>query len=182
MKDRIVLAEYFKDKGFTVGAEIGVASGYYSAILCQKNPKLKLYCIDPWLHYRDYKDFANKKTFETMEMKAKELLSHYNTIIMKSFSVDAVKAFVDESLDFVFIDGNHTYDYVKEDIEVWTPKVRKGGIVSGHDYYKTKAGNVGVIKAVDEYVKEHGYKLKLTRWNQSNYRDDRQPCWYFTKI
>jgi len=180
MKDRIALAEYFRDLGFTKGAEIGVASGYYSAILCQKNPKLKLYCIDPWLKYYDYKDFANPKTFISMEDKAKKLLSKYNTTIIKKFSIDAVKDFKDGELDFVFIDGNHSYKYVKEDIEIWTPKVRKGGIVSGHDYYKTKAGNVGVIQAVDEYVKEHGYTLKLTRWAHGVPKDDRQPSWFFT--
>jgi len=182
MKDRIVLAEYFRDQGFTVGAEIGVASGYYSAILCQKNPKLKLYCIDPWLKYYDYRDFANPSTFISMEDKAKKLLAQYNTTIIKKFSVDAVKEFKDGELDFVFIDGNHSYQYVKEDIEIWTPKVRIGGIVSGHDYYKTKSGNVGVIQAVDEYVKEHGYTLKLTRWANGVPKDDRQPSWYFRKI
>ncbi len=129
MKDRIVLAEYFKDQGFTVGAEIGVATGYYSAILCQKNPKLKLYCIDPWIRYQEYKDFANPNTFISMEDKAKKLLAQYNTTIIKKFSIDAVKEFEDESLDFVFIDGNHSYKYVKKDIKIWTPKVRKGGIV-----------------------------------------------------
>lgn len=181
MKDRIDLARYFNDLGFTVGAEVGVASGYYSEILCKMNPRLILYCIDPWLTYRDYRDFANPNTFISMEKKARTLLAKYNTIIMKTTSVEAVKHFKDKALDFVFIDANHAYKYVKEDIELWAPKVRKGGIVSGHDYYKTKAGNVGVIQAVDEYVKKYGYKLKLTRWNDSPYRDDRQPCWYFQK-
>lgn len=181
MKDRHALAEHFRDLGFTKGAEIGVASGYYSEILCKINPKLHLYCVDPWLKYYDYKDFANPGTFISMEEKAKKILSKYNTTIIKKFSIDAAKEFKTGQLDFVFIDANHAYKYVLEDIALWTPKVRKGGIVSGHDYYKTKAGNVGVIQAVNEYVKKYGYKLKLTRWAHGVPKDDRQPCWYFYK-
>ena len=95
--------------------------------------------------------------------------------------MDAVKDFADKSLDFVFIDGHHGYDYIKEDIREWSKKVRKGGIVSGHDYYLTPAGNMGVMDAVDEYVKEHGYDLKLTDWDKDNpVVDDRQPSWYFS--
>jgi len=181
MKNRTELAQYFNELGFKTGAEIGVAQGFYSEVLCQQIPGVKLYCIDPWLHYQEYSDFAKESTFRTMEQEARDRLGKYGCVIVKKFSSDAVKDFADESLDFVFIDGNHAYKYVKEDIELWTPKVRKGGIVSGHDYYKTKAGNVGVITAVDEYIKEHKYKLELTEWAHQVRHDDRQPCWYFQK-
>jgi hypothetical protein len=181
MRDRIELAKYFADLGLNLGAEVGVASGYYSEILCKANPKLKLYSIDPWYRYHDYRDFANPNTFIHMEDKARKLLAPYSCIIIKKTSMEAVKDFADNSLDFVFIDANHAYEYVRDDIREWTKKVRNGGIVSGHDYYKTKAGNVGVITAVDEYIKEHKYKLELTEWTNSNLRDDRQPCWWFRK-
>ncbi|KKQ40895.1 MAG: hypothetical protein US60_C0051G0005 [Microgenomates group bacterium GW2011_GWC1_37_8] len=182
MKNRTELAKYFKELGFMVGAEIGVAQGYFSRTICEENPGVKLYCIDPWEVYGEYRDFAKKDTFETMYNTAKEILAPYDCTFIKKFSMDAVKDFDDGALDFVFIDGNHQYKYVKEDIEMWTPKVRVGGIVSLHDYYKTKAGNVGVIRAVDEYVKEYGYKLKIIDWDKDNpVRDDRQPCAYFLK-
>jgi predicted O-methyltransferase YrrM len=180
MKNRTELAKHFNELGFKIGAEVGVAQGYYSEVLCKAIPGLKLYCIDPWLRYRDYGDFAKRSTFLSMEAEAREKLKPYGCIIMNKFSVDAEKSFTEGMLDFVFIDANHSYEYVKQDIELWTPKVRKGGIVSGHDYYKTKAGNVGVIQAVDEYVKEHGYKLELTDWATQVPKDDRQPCFYFT--
>ena len=54
--------------------------------------------------------------------------------------MEAVEGFVDESLDFVYIDGNHEFRYIAEDIYEWTKKVKKGGIVSGHDYFFTKSG------------------------------------------
>ena len=117
--------------------------------------------------------------------------------------MDAVVDVADESLDFVFIDADHKYVSVCEDIREWSKKVRIGGIVSGHDYYKTRGENLGVINAGDEYVAERGYTLRLTdngrhdgddtylamdgrgnavdgKWDSLTV-DDRQPCWYFTK-
>ena len=183
MKNRTELAKYFSEQGFKVGAEIGVAQGYYSRTLCQQNPNLKLYCIDYWGPYPGYSDFFRDETVPgRMYEEAKKNLEGLNCEIIRKLSVDASKDFKDESLDFVFIDGGHDYKNVNADIRAWTPKVRKGGVVSGHDYYVTKTGNTGVIKAVDDYVKEFGYELKLTDWDRGNpSKDDRQPCWYFTK-
>ena len=72
---------------------------------------------------------------------------------------------------------------VKKDINEWVPKVRQGGIVSGHDYYDFPSGRGGVIQAVDEYIKEHPqYDLQIIPWDRENpMRDFRQPCWYFYK-
>ena len=74
--------------------------------------------------------------------------------------MNAVKRIPDGSLDFVYIDSNHSYDYVMEDLINWSRKVRKGGIVSGDDYYNF--GGAGVVGAVDDYTKAHGIKFELT--------------------
>jgi hypothetical protein len=73
------------------------------------------------------------------------------------------------------------YAEVKEDIEAWAPKVRDGGIVSGHDYYEFPSGKGGVIPAVDEYVAKHDHQLNVIPWDRSQTTDNRQPCWYFVK-
>jgi len=183
MKNRTELAKYFAELGFDLGAEIGVAQGYYSITLCKQNPKLKLYCVDYWGPYEGYVDFfKHEKIARYMYGEAKRNLADFNCELIQKMSVEASKDFKDGSLDFVFIDASHLYKHVKEDISAWVPKVRKGGIVAGHDYYVTKTGNRGVINAVDEYVKENGYELKLTDWDKENpSKDDRQPCWYFVK-
>lgn len=182
MKNRHELIKYFAELGFKVGAEIGVAQGFYSEYICQQIPGIKLYCIDYWQPYRGYMDYRKKETFIGLFEEAVKRLASYNCVLIKKFSMDAVKDFTDESLDFVFIDGHHGYEYVRDDIREWSKKVRKGGIVAGHDYYITLAGNVGVIQAVDEYVKEKGYELKLTDWDNENpHKDERQPSWYFVK-
>ena len=65
------------------------------------------------------------------------------------------------------------------DIIVWAKKVKKGGIVSGHDYcHFTKSG---VVEAVNKYTEIHKIELNLTPRNRSGHKDDRQPCWWFIK-
>ena len=66
-------------------------------------------------------------------------------------SVEAAKLYADKSLFFVFIDGSHLYEAVKEDILAWLPKVKSGGFIGGHDIDQTEEFN-GVRKAVDELI------------------------------
>lgn len=155
IRSRIDLAKYFAELGLTIGAEIGVDGGVYSAKLCEANPKLKLYCIDPW----DLNEGTSRERRIRKYAEAKERLKPYNAKLIRKFSMDAVKDFKDGSLDFVYIDGNHNFDYVMQDIIEWSKKVKKGGIIAGHDY--SDGAHVGVKDAVDLYVKHHFLKLEL---------------------
>lgn len=171
MKNRIELARYFAKLGFKSGAEVGVFDGRYAEILCQEIPGLKLLAVDRWISWRG-------RSLPIAEARLKP----FNVTIIRSTSMEAVKDVPDESLDFVFIDADHDYEFVRDDVREWAKKVRTGGIVSGHDYYITPKGNNGVVNAVDEYIKEHGYKLELTDWDPENkVEDERQPSWYFFK-
>lgn len=177
MKNRIELAQYFRDQGYLKGAEIGVCDGIYSEKLMDNIPGLKLYGIDPYVEYHGYP----KERIERKMEEAVERLSKYeNYTLVRASSLEAAKLVPDGSLDFVFIDGAHDYESVKEDIHAWYPKVRMGGILSGHDYYQGKSGGMGVIEAVDEFVKEHDLELQTTEWDDEAYVDDRQPDWFFT--
>src|SRR3990167_3936641 len=152
------LPRLFRNLGFTLGAEIGVEIGAFSKYLCQDNPKLKLYSIDSWSAYKDYGYGKSQNRQNSYYQRAQVKLAPYNCKIIKDFSMNAVKRFKDESLDFVYIDASHEYTHVKEDIREWSRKVRKGGIVSGHDYYVFPSGNDGVVRAVDEWVRENNIK------------------------
>ena len=143
------LAMLFNDLGYQTGAEIGVQRGLYSEALCKFIPGLKLYSIDPWVPYH----LVSQRKQDIVEREARERLGKYNVNIIKRSSVDAVNDFEDGSLDFVYIDGDHNFDAVMLDLILWTPKVRIGGIVAGHDYLV--AHQCGVIHAVDAYVKAH---------------------------
>lgn len=146
-KTRNDLGTLFAEIGFNVGAEIGVRRGRFSRHLCKCNPKLRLYCIDPWMPYG--KKYTEKRQ-DGIYREALKVLEPYNVTIIRETSIDALRHFGDETLDFIFIDGDHTFDYVAPDIIYWSKKVKSGGIVSVHDYYSF--GWSGVKQAVDAYT------------------------------
>lgn len=157
IKNRSDLAKYFNDLGFKTGAEIGVLGGGYSLKLLGAIPELKLYCIDSWgINEIKFGHYHNRKYAEAKL----RLGGHPETVLIKDFSLNAVKTFNLNSLDFVFIDANHSFDFVMRDIIEWGARVKRGGIISGHDYLSS--GRTGVKDAVDIYVKAHNFKLKLT--------------------
>lgn len=145
------LAELLSELNFNVGAEVGVRRGRYSMYLCKCNPNLMLYCIDPWSPYAGRRYTAERQ--DGIYREAVKNLTPYNTKIIRKTSMEALKDFDDESLDFVYIDGNHEFDYICPDIIFWSKKVRRGGIVAAHDYYGF--GWSGVMKAVEAYTHCH---------------------------
>lgn len=153
------LGDFFKSMGFKKGAEIGVYKGDFSRWLCKGG--LELYSIDPWLAYEGYvyDKVHRQERQETLYASAKEKLAPYhNCHIIRKTSMEALNYFEDESLDFVYIDANHKFKYVVEDIHEWSKKVRKGGIISGHDYAVKK--DLEVKYAVDAYTKAN----KIKKW------------------
>lgn len=125
-----LLAELNKN----VGAEIGVECGIYSEMLCKANPNIDLYSIDAWTAYKGYRDHVSQEKLDGFMDITKQRLAPYRATVIKGFSVDVAKQFADESLDFVYIDGNHEYQQTVNDIAEWQKKVKVGGIVAGHDY------------------------------------------------
>uniref|UniRef100_A0A6M3JPR9 Putative methyltransferase n=1 Tax=viral metagenome TaxID=1070528 RepID=A0A6M3JPR9_9ZZZZ len=146
----IGLAEMMRDMEFQVGVEIGTYLGDSASIWCKTNPNLNLTCVDP---YAPYTGRRSTSTQESIYQAACEALKPYRATIMRVASMEAVPTFADDSLDFVFIDGDHLFDPCMMDLICWVPKVRKGGMVLLHDY--TVMQGPGVIKAVDAYTHCH---------------------------
>jgi hypothetical protein len=176
LQSRIELAAYFNERKFTLGAEIGVADGRYSKILCENIPGLILTCIDPWEVYDSWRTQSYQ---DNAFAQACEKLKGYDVSFIRKTSLEASLEIKDNSLDFVFIDGGHCFDDVIVDIILWSRKVHKKGIVSGHDYCHFT--NSGVIEAVNKYCEIHRIELNLIGRNQNNHKDDRQPTWWFVK-
>lgn len=133
--DRRQLPHFFDEMGYITGVEIGVYKAGFTKRLCNKG--FKLYGIDPWLFYKEYhpKSERSQRRQEALYKESKRRLAPYpNCEIIRKFSMEAVKDFKENSIDFVYIDGHHGFKYVTEDIFEWSKKVRKGGVISGHDY------------------------------------------------
>lgn len=145
------------------GVEIGVKQGHFSKHLLSNWDCKKLYLVDPWI-----KDTVKSDTIiydETHHDHDNDLLICMNNIkpydnryeIIRDYSFNAYEKFQDSFFDFVYIDGNHSYDAVKDDLEKWYPKLKTGGLIAGDDYTQVAEENVfdykfGVKRAVDEFV------------------------------
>ena len=147
------LYQLYNDLGLKKGVEVGTKAGRNAERMCFAIPEIDLTVIDPWAGYGDDRRYQDPEKHENFYQDACTRLAPYNVKIVRAKSIDAVGDFALESLDFVYIDGNHCFDYVMEDLIAWSRRVRKGGIVSGHDYYRFKKG--GVVEAVNSYTKFH---------------------------
>ena len=137
-----------------VGAEIGVEAGINALSILNTLGIEKLYLVDPWCgeyerHYDIVRDgLEQDKRFElirTTSRKAAQIIT--------------------EPLDFCYIDANHKYHAVREDIKLWYPKVKNGGVLGGHDYIMyDKVGKItkcGVVEAVTEFISENRFHLHI---------------------
>lgn len=148
------MARLFNELGFKTGVEIGVRDGGYSLTLCQAIPGVRLYGVDPYIPLKGYRDHTRKETFDRFYNEAHGKLDGYlNYTFIRELSMDALKYFADNSLDFVYIDGNHDFQNATNDIVEWGKKVRRGGIISGDDYFKHKGrARIHVYQVVNAYT------------------------------
>lgn len=135
--------------GYSKGAEVGVRQGHFSEIICKAMPGLSLSCVDIWGEYYHFDSEYGKENLAL----CKKRLAPYKVEFINKPSVEAAMSMEDNALDFVYIDADHRFDYVMEDLIWWNRKVRPGGIVSGHDYYRFR--NAGVVPAVDVFTYNH---------------------------
>jgi len=149
------LYEKFAEMGFKIGAEIGVYAGANARFMFECIPGLKLYLVDSWERNKRH---SARRAYRMTRQAVKD----YDAVIIRGKSERVVHQVNDNSLDFVYIDADHSYDAVMLDIILWNRKVRNGGIVSGHDYY-VRRKKFGVRNAVDDYVRYHDLPLSLFR-------------------
>ena len=186
------LPEFFKDLGFKTIVEVGVYKGEYTKLLCS-NPDSQVYGVDPYMAYDDYdepnRDFQARQDY--LYRRIRHVMKPYqNCTIIRKISMDAVKDFKDGSIDAVYIDGHHGFKYVAEDIWEWSKKVKKGGIISGHDYSLNGKSYrdpyvLNVRYVVDAWVKCFGieplYILGRHETLPDEIRDKYRSWFYFKK-
>jgi len=153
--------EQLKNKNNLIGAEIGVYYGDNALDYLGSLDIKKIYLIDPYMIHPKY----NEQIMKESEKEARAKLDVYKDKIewVRIKSAEAASLFDDESLDFVYIDGDHSYEFVRDDITLYYPKVKKGGLLSGHDYDYNKGTKV--ILAVNDFVKKYNLSLNIQKGN-----------------
>ena len=145
---------FFADRKEIVGAEIGVCEGAHAFDMLDNIKNIsKLYLVD---------NFSG--VLKVDQGRLNKRLDGYGSRTTRYWVTSEQAAFVipDKSLDFVYIDANHDYKFISQDIDLWYPKLKDGGILCGHDYYCWE-GFFGVKRAVDEFIKETGWHLSVGR-------------------
>jgi hypothetical protein len=135
-----------------VGAEVGVFKGRHARSLVDNLHLKQLYLIDP---FAPYNEVANAAHMAAVEQQAHNLVRDDRVKWIKDKSL-SVKL---ENLDFVYIDGDHSYEAVKADIPHWFANVRHGGVLGGHDFHDK---NPGVIRAVTEFAEANRLPLNTS--------------------
>ena len=92
-------------------------------------------------------------------------------------SWDLAALYPDESLDFVFLDADHAYESVSRDIDAWRPKVKRGGLLAGHDYIHWPSPPFGVVRAVNERFKRFDVWPGVTDGGDAQMQGHFFPCW-----
>lgn len=150
-----------------IGAEIGVARGVFSETLLESLPRLQLYAVDPWCEMPDAADVGHLSYqgwpfLEMYQEFARRTAPYQKRVtVLRLQSVEAALKVPDQSLDFVYIDAQHTYPACKADITAWAPKVKPGGLVMGHDFDPMWPG---VMAAVQECYPEAQVDRSSTVW------------------
>lgn len=173
------LGTYLEESGFLTGIEIGVQTGYFSRYLLSQWPSCRrLYLIDVWKPQENYHDLANvnQSQQDAVFLETVHNLQPYanKTIFLRMFSNEAVHHIL-EQVDFIYVDARHDYCGCKEDIELYWPLIRSGGMMAGHDYRNaTEVGqdwsvcmngtiNKGAVKgAVDEFAAANNLEVVTT--------------------
>ena len=153
--------------------EIGVRFGDSTRYLAHKLRIRRYWAIDPYELYSDYEDDTDAQVIAANEDRIFREARRVARIwlgpklsFLREYSSAAAKQIEDESVDFVWVDGNHSFDYVLDDLRTYWKKIRPGGVLAGHDYHARSAENGGdhpramVFEAVTSFSREVGVPVE----------------------
>ncbi len=154
-----------------VVAEIGVWKGEFSNRILENTECGKLYLIDPYLHVDEFENSrygGENSSQQKMDKIHSEVCDRFSESIklgkvevIRKESSKALVGFEDDFFDLIYIDGDHRYDAVMNDLKLSLQKVKPGGFIGGDDYGIKGWWNNGVQDAVDEFRKRN---KDIIRW------------------
>ena len=156
----------------SVCAEIGVWKGDFSAQILEVVRPAKLHLVDPWIFMTDeaYSEARYGGRLAADQAAMDELyagvlrrfagpVAQGVVEVHRCTSAEAAPALPEAVFDWIYVDGNHLYEYVAADLALYEPKLRAGGLLAGDDYGAAGWWEDGVTRAVDEFVAERGYEV-----------------------
>jgi hypothetical protein len=175
-----------------IGAEIGVDHGEFSEQILRVAEPQQLHLIDPWSHHEFGQDVlasarmlsemsqtltSNAPLFDAppdnsdgnriFEAVTARFALTSNVHLHRQYSYKAVQEFPDQYFDFVYVDGDHSYEFVLRDLHDYSRKLKRGGLLFGHDFFENDYANklnYGVIDAVNSFVKRTNFVLFMLTW------------------
>lgn len=149
----------------SICAEIGVHRGNFSKSIVKIVKPKKLYLIDPWKWHENQIEMDKNYNKTLKRLKAEIKIGQ--VILKKESSLDVLNEFKDNFFDWIYIDGDHRYEFMKKDLEISWSKVKKNGFITGDDYdHKGVPLKREVAKAVDEFIKKDNVKVILLKNEQ----------------
>jgi hypothetical protein len=158
LPDRLSLLDLLPKNG--TAAEVGVANGRFSKAILEHNHPQTLYLIDAW-HMGSSSAYGDAGLVLVKRQLIKEIEAGV-VKICRGMSWDMLEQLPNASLDWVYIDASHDYDSVKKDLNVAITKVKKNGLICGHDYVRWGrfGKRFGVLEAVNEFCLLYNYAIK----------------------
>lgn len=161
---------FLPNKENSMCIEIGVDRGSFSDLILKELSPKKLYLVDPWEPGYDknspithYGGSSTRTAYSTVESlnrvktRFSKEIEEGQVELRQGFSYDVVDDLPDAYFDFIYIDATHVYESVKADLNAYLPKLKKNGVMAGHDYFSNN-GIFSVIPAVDEFVEKYQFK------------------------
>jgi SAM-dependent methyltransferase len=189
LTEREQLLRFFP--GGAVGAEIGVAQGAFSAAILERARPRELHLIDPWSHLEpgsgllegagllaglgaapdDGGPLAPPPPNQAGDADYASIVARFagdpRVRLHRQYSYRIAPSFAADMFDFVYLDGNHHYEFVLRDLEDFAARLKPGGLLFGHDYFEddfARREHYGVVEAVGTFLKRSDFRLVMLTW------------------
>lgn len=177
-----IFSNVIKENNFKICAEVGIGYGFHAKEILDNTNIEKLYLIDPMVYYPDgfTNDVISYGGFEILIKNIKNHLSDHEKryTFFREYSLKITDDQIpDGSLDAVFLDGDHSYEAVIQDLPFWWKKLRNGGMLLGDDY---DSCHPGTTKAVDEFTKNNNLNIEFL--SKPNATKSGYPIYKFIKV
>lgn len=174
ISDRISVLELAaKEKPRGVVVEIGAAGGHFTKQILATWPTCsRLFAVDCWGPFKG-NHITNSEQEQRFKQVSETFAPHNNVTIVRQYSHVAAAAMPNESVDFIYLDADHSHAAALLDLKSWFPKLKKRGIMAGHDYYN----GCGVKTAVDAFGVENSLDIRATTAEHSRESAVYGPGW-----